>query len=365
MVNTYDKAERIIIWLDCFLGLEYKYKKELIDYIDDVSGIEELIRLTEKYLTTVVGDNAFKTLKNSATEQYTDFIISSLEKKGVTPITLLSKDYPESLLNTEIPPLVLYCKGDISLLNGKTFGIVGSRRSLPLSISIAKTYASALTKAGYSLVTGIAEGVDATVLKTALETNGKPISVIAGGFDNIYPSANKDLLNKVIEQGLAISEYPPETVPKPYQFPVRNRIIAGLSKGVLIVSGGIKSGTLYTAEYAEEYGKDLFAVPYSVGIPSGAGCNDLIKRGAKLTDTPQDILDYYGETPVSEKFTLSDFEKQIVNALKDGEMHVEKLCNQLGKRIFEVTSILSSLEIKGIVVKSANVYALTRNDLEA
>ena len=365
MVNTYDKAERIIIWLDCFLGLEYKYKKELIDYIDDVSGIEELVRLTEKFLTNAVGENAFRTLKNSANERYTDYVISSLEKKGIIPITLLSKDYPESLLNTEIPPLVLYCKGNISLLKEKTFGIVGSRKSLPLSINVAKNYATALSKSGYALVTGIAEGVDATVLKSALESEGKPISVIAGGFDNIYPSANKDLLEKVIAKGLAISEYPPETVPKPYQFPVRNRIIAGLSKGVLIVSGGIKSGTLYTAEYAEEYGKDLFAVPYSVGVLSGAGCNDLIKRGARLTDTPQDILEYYGETTVKETILLTDAEKQIVGALKDGEMHVEKLCNQLGKRIFEITPTLSSLEIKGIVVKSGNTYGLTRNDLEA
>ena len=145
-------------------------------------------------------------------------------------------------------------------------------------------------------------------------------------------------------------------------FPVRNRIIAGLSKGVLIVSAGKKSGTIYTAEYAEEYSRDLFAVPYSVGVSCGEGTNDLIKRGAILTDSPTDILSHYGiETRVEEKPQLTDAENQILDILKDGEMHIEKISLKLNKKIFEITPIVALLEVKGYICRAGiNVYSLSR-----
>ena len=150
-------------------------------------------------------------------------------------------------------------------------------------------------------------------------------------------------------------------LPKPYFFPIRNRIIAGIAQAVLIVSGGIKSGTLYTAEYAGEYGRDLFAVPYNVGVQSGAGCNELIKRGAILTDNPNDILEFYGLEDKEINVQLSNAEKEIIKALSEGQMHIEKLSSVLGKRTFEIMPTLSILEIKGIVAKGGNVYELIRN----
>ena len=139
--------------------------------------------------------------------------------------------------------------------------------------------------------------------------------------------------------------------------------IAGLSKGVLIVRAGKKSGTLYTAEYAEEYGRDLFAIPYSVGIASGVGTNDLIKRGAILTDTPEDILLFYGiEEKKSETEELTDIEKAVVTAIAEEPLHIEKICEKTGKKVFEIASVLSFLEIKGIIVKAGiNVYGLGKN----
>ena len=164
--------------------------------------------------------------------------------------------------------------------------------------------------------------------------------------------------------GLVISEYPPEMIAKPFHFPVRNRIISALSRGVLIVSGALKSGTLYTAEYALEYGKDLFAVPYNVGIQSGAGCNDLIKRGAILTDTPKDILDYYGKENNKRKIDVTEQEKQILSVLKAEQLHIEKLSALTGKRAYEITPILSVLEIKGLVIRNGNFYGLTGKLME-
>ena len=361
----YTKEQLCLIWLDSFLGLEYKHKARIMELAPNCRSILELLDDSKEYIISEVGENEYRTLKASANKEYLQFIVGEYQQKGVKLITLGANDYPTQLENIACPPIVIYYKGDKELFNSELFGIVGSRKSLPLSINLAQNYTKELISVGFVPVTGIAEGVDCSVLTAALENGGKAVSVIAGGFDNIYPKAHTEIIDKVAENGLVISEYPPQTVPKPYHFPVRNRVIAGLSKGVLVVSGGIKSGTNYTAEYAEEFGRDLFAIPYSVGIASGAGCNELIKKGAILTDSPKDILDFYGkEVKVDTASNLSDEEKLIIKNLSSGEMHVEKLCAALNKRMFEITPILSVLEIKGLIVKSGNVYGLTRNDLE-
>lgn len=361
----YDNGELCLIWLDSFLGLEYKHKQELFKMIGGKADIKELLVKGKSYIAENIGENEYNTLVNSANANYLDYVLSALERKGIVAVTITSKDYPDTLKNTPIPPLVLYCKGDIKLLKCDIFGIVGSRKNLPSTLAVAKRYADELSASGLTLITGIAEGVDATVISTAVENGRSAISVIGGGFDHLYPKSNQDLLEKLVLNGLAISEYPPDTVPKPFHFPVRNRIIAALSKGVLIVSGAMKSGTQYTAEYAEEYGKDLFAIPYGVGVAQGAGCNDLIKRGAMLTDDPKDVLDFYGLVKERKKIELNESEKAIVSVLKDGEKHTEKICAALGKRVFEITPVLSMLEMKGVISKNGvNVYGICRNDLE-
>lgn len=358
-MKKYTKEELSIIWLDSFLGLEYKHKIEIYGYIEKSQKISEGLCLAKEYIVNNVGEGEYNTLINSANQSYLDYILTELDRNGVQAITFQSNHYPKSLIDLDFKPLVLYAKGNVELLSSKSFAIVGSRKSLPLSLSLAQDYAKKLLK-HFTLITGIAEGVDSTVIKTALENGGKIISIIAGGFDNIYPSSNQNLAEQVVKNGLLISEQPPKIAPKPYFFPIRNRIIAGIAQAVLIVSGGIKSGTLYTAEYAGEYGRDLFAVPYNVGVQSGAGCNELIKRGAILTDNPNDILELYGLEDKEFNVQLSDAEKDIIKALSEGQMHIEKLSSVLGKRTFEIMPTLSILEIKGMVAKGGNVYELVR-----
>jgi DNA processing protein len=202
------------------------------------------------------------------------------------------------------------------------------------------------------VVTGTADGVDATVLKTAIEEDKPVISVVAGGFLHIYPQNNVDLIERVSEIGLVISENPPDVKPMPYFFPIRNRIIAGLAEGVLVSSAGIKSGALYTAEYALEYGKDVFAIPYSVGVKTGEGCNELIKKGANLVDKPEDILSFYGYEVKEEQTELVGLEKEIIELLKEEELHVEVLAEKLKKQAYEIIPTLQILEIKGYVYKN-------------
>ncbi len=363
---NYNQRELCLIWLDSFIGLEYKNKQALYSLLLDKSGIRNIILQNKEYITSLIGENEYNTLYSSACGEYFNAVIEELDKKGITALTVISENYPQALKETSHPPLVLYTVGDLGLLDANVFAVVGSRKSLPISESIAKRYVKELVNAGFTVCTGIAEGIDKTVLQTALEENSKPISVIAGGIDNIYPASNRNIFDRVCQKGLVISEYPPQVKALPFHYPIRNRIIAGLSRGTLIISGGKKSGTLYTAEYAEEYGRDLFAVPYSVGIVSGAGCNDLIKRGAMLTDEPEDILNFYGIEKKEKKIEqFSDCERDIIKVLADGELHIDKICSLTGRMVFEITPTLSVLEIKGIVVKSGvNVFCLSRNDLE-
>ncbi len=365
-MNKYTNSELCLIWLDSFLGLEYKHKKELYNLINGKDGIKEVLSKGKEYIIANVGESEYNNLLNSANSSYLNYITDGLNRREITVITINSPAYPNSLKETSFPPLVLYAKGNIELLNSRCFAVVGSRKSLPISLKLAEEFSKSLSSVGLTLVSGIAEGVDEIVLKTALNTSGKVVSVLGGGFDNIYPTRNAELVNKIIEKGLVISEYPPEIKPLPYHFPVRNRIIAGLSIGSLIVSGAIKSGTQHTANYAVEYGRDLFAIPYSVGIPSGAGCNDLIKRGAILCDKPSDILDVYDlKEQEKPEIQLSDIEAQIIKTLSNGEKHVQEIAIATNKQVFEILSHISVLEIKGVVNKNGvNVYGLTKNVLE-
>jgi DNA processing protein len=362
----YSNAELCLIWLDSFVGLEYKHKLELYKKISGASGIKSLLENSKDYILSAIGEKEYTTLLSSAKAEYLNFILSGLEERKIKVLTIDSVGYPDKLKEVDCPPLVLYLKGDERLLDQeRLFAIVGSRKSLPLAVSLAKDYTKQLSDAGFIPVTGIAEGVDSAVLTAALENGKKAISVIGGGFDNIYPASNVNLVDSVIENGgLIVAEYPPQTVPKPFHFPIRNRIIAALGEGVLIVSGGVKSGTQYTAEYAVSMSKEVFAIPYSVGVSSGAGCNELIKKGAVLTDSPKDILSYYGIEKESVTVDLSDEERDILRVLSDGEMHVEKLAQSLSRPTFALASTLSILEIKGMVIRSGNVYGVCRNDLE-
>ncbi len=362
----YTNSELCLIWLDSIIDLDYKHKREIYNLINGKEGIKEVLEAQKQEIIALVGNAHYTALIESANKSYFNFVLEQLEKAGVTVVTVDSESYPEKLKETPFAPLVLYTKGNVELLNSDCFSIVGSRKSLPLSIALAEDFAKTLSKSGMTMVTGIAEGVDETVIKSALKESGKVISVLGGGFNNIYPASNSKLVEQIAQKGLVITEYPLEVKPMPHHFPIRNRIIAGLSKGALIVSGGIKSGTQHTANYAVEYGRDLFAIPYSVGISSGAGCNQLIKHGAFLCESPSDILDFYGvEEKQDKKVELTEEQKAIVRVLADGQMHIEKISKRLNKQIFEILPNISVLEIQGIVNRNGvNVYGLTKNVLE-
>ena len=204
----YTNAEMCLIWLDSFTALEYKHKSEIFNLIKGKENISAVIEAAKDYITQNVGEEEYKPIKSACNGEYLKSLLSDLARKGITPITVCSDNYPESLVNIPLPPLVLYAMGNLSLLDGDKFAVVGSRKSPPLAINIAKDYIDALSDAGFTLVTGIAEGIDKTVLETVLDKNKKVISVIAGGFQNVYPKSHQALFEKLCENSLVLSEQP-------------------------------------------------------------------------------------------------------------------------------------------------------------
>ena len=287
-------------------------------------------------------------------KKYHDYVFAGLEKHQTVCVTLYSEGYPQLLKQTDIPPLVLYCNGNTGLLKKeKTFAIVGSRKCLPYAIELAKDFSGKIAKGGAVVVTGSAGGADKAAIDGAVES-GNLISVIAGGIGHIYPEYNKTAILKVAETGLVVSEQSPDCAVKPWMFPVRNRIIAGLSKGVLIVGGDRESGARHTANYAADYGREVFAFPYSIGIKSGELNNELIKSGCNLCDDINDIFDFLKiKENTEDKISLKGDEAVIYAAIKDGFDDVNKLVLKTDKKMFELAPILSSLEIEGLIVKMA------------
>lgn len=279
-------------------------------------------------------------------------IFEELEKRGIECVTYCSEDYPELLKQIPAPPIVLFIKGRRELLKTQCFSIVGSRRSTAAALAQCKYFSEELSKY-FTIVTGSATGADSAALQGA---QNKAISVIAFGFDHLTTD-----MSRVESDGLIISEHFPTTVPQSFLFPVRNRIIAGLSKGTLVVSAGEKSGALNTASYAVDYGREVFAFPYSIGVSSGEGCNRLIKEGANLCQNPLDILSVFGlDLKPSAEIKLSEDEERVYDIIKEqGEIFLPALSKELGVPPYKLIAVLSMLEIKKLIVKlGGNRYGI-------
>ncbi|WP_017727297.1 DNA-processing protein DprA [Halalkalibacterium ligniniphilum] len=218
--------------------------------------------------------------------------MSYYQKKQVKLVSFFDKEYPKLLKETYDPPWVLYCKGDLNLFQKrKSIAVVGTRNPTNNGIHSLKKLLPPLIEQNWVVVSGLAYGIDFEAHKLAVDAEGHTIAVLGSGFDQIYPKAHQAFAEKIAESHLLISEYPPYRKPLPWQFPARNRIISGLSLGLLVVEAKEKSGSLITADQALEQGRDVFAVPGSILNPAANGTNRLVQQGAKLVIDAQDILD--------------------------------------------------------------------------
>ena len=215
-------------------------------------------------------------------------------------VTLADSAYPPALLTMPDPPPLLYVKGRLDLLQARAVAIVGSRSATPQGIDDARRFAQALSDAGLVIVSGLALGIDGAAHRGGLSGPGGTIAVIGTGADLVYPPLHHALAHEIAVNGTIVSEWPLGTPARPANFPQRNRLIAGLASGVLIVEAATRSGSLITARLANEMGRDVFAIPGSIHAPLSRGCHRMIKQGAKLAETPEDILEEFGITVPSE-----------------------------------------------------------------
>ena len=246
----------------------------------------------------VIGKHA-DVLFDSDPSEAVDRSLAWASQPGQCLLTLADTAYPQSLLEIPDPPSILYVRGNPALLQNRGLAIVGSRNATPQGLQTAETFARALAAKGLGIISGLALGIDAAAHRGALAARGATIAVIGTGADRIYPARNKELAMAIAEHGTIVSEFPLGTPAIAANFPRRNRIISGLARGVLVVEAALESGSLITARLAAEQGREVFAIPGSIHSPVARGCHRLIKQGAKLVETAQDILEELGSHPES------------------------------------------------------------------
>lgn len=278
-----------------------------------------------------------------------------LTQPGHHLITLLDEDYPELLRETADPPALLYGKGRRELLARNCLAIVGSRNATPQGEANAEAFAQALSEAGVTIVSGLALGIDAAAHKGGLKGPGSTIAIVGTGLDRVYPARNKALAHEIAEKGLILSEFPLGTNSAPGHFPKRNRIISGLSHGVLVVEAALNSGSLITARQALEQGREVMAIPGSIHSPLSKGCHALIKQGAKLVESAQDIVEELAwpvMPPVNHAATMADMETEpLLQHLGHDPVSIDLLVERSGLTVDALSAKLLTLELEGHVAQ--------------
>lgn len=263
-------------------------------------------------------------------------------------LTVADADYPQALLNIPDPPLLLYIKGRLDLLNTPSLAIVGSRNATAQGLRNAEAFAQSVSAAGLSVISGLAQGIDAAAHRGGLQAAGASVAVVGTGLDKVYPASNRELAHQLAQQGCIVSEFPLGTPPLPANFPRRNRLISGLSQGCLVVEASLQSGSLITARMALEQGRDVFAIPGSIHSPQSKGCHSLIKQGAKLVESAQDILEELGH-PHHLDTEKALVENSLFEHLGFDPVDTETLAQRSGLTIAELSAILLRLELDGAV----------------
>lgn len=361
----YSQNEKSLIWLTMFNELSLLKMKKLINLFPSPASLYENFHTCKSKIVDIVGEETFSKMLSMRGNVLLSYI-TNLNNNKIICLTAESENYPEKLIHLEEKPLVLFCKGDISLLKTKSIAIVGTRLPSSYGRIVTENFAKSLAKSGLTIISGLAAGIDKISHEQAMANGGKTIAVLGGGFDNIYPAMNKNLADEIAEKALLITEYRPSVSPTQYSFPFRNRIIAALSDGVLITEAGEKSGALHTKNYALEYGKEIFVIPGNINNAKSKGTNRIIKsmQGTCVT-SPEDILLKLNidiqKIPVQNIIQIQTTmtEKLILSALEDGEKSLENLHEITKLETKTLNSCLTILQIHGLIRKlPGNMYSL-------
>lgn len=283
-------------------------------------------------------------------------------RDGVRITCWADDDYPALLREVPAPPPLLYYRGQLVETDSTAVAIVGTRRVTAYGKEMAYRISFDLAKAGVTIVSGLALGVDGVAHRAALEAGGRTLAVLGSGIDVLYPGRHRDLAGKIEEQGAVITEYPPGTQPDRFNFPPRNRIISGLSRGVVVIEAPERSGALITVDFAAEQGRDAFAVPGPVHAPASAGCHRILREGATLVRSAEDILEDLHIRPIDHEERETDIsnlsmeERRLLSVLTSQPQHIDDIAAQIGKTVSEVSGELMMLELQGSVHSSGSGY---------
>ena len=355
------------LWLSLKQGMNATKMERLLKVFKSPKNIFEMTR-DDFNKVPRLGKRTIAALCDKSTVRVEE-VKDHCKRIGICVLTIDSPYYPECLKEISAPPHVLYvrCRHRYNLNDYMSIGIVGTREATEYGVAVTEEIAYGAAYNGLVVVSGMAKGVDAAAHKGAIEAGGITIAVVGGGLETTYPYCNKELMQSIIRTGMVISEYPPYSEPKKHHFPERNRIIAGLSRGIVVTEAPERSGALITANYALEENRDVFSVPADITRPKSVGANNLIKDGAYPVTSARDIVEHYGieyekipqkslESEKTQEFVNNDLykdlteeEKHIISKLSLTPINFDMLLAATGLAPDKLTSMITMLEIKGKV----------------
>lgn len=324
--------------------------------LEEFGSMKDAWLAGEDKLEPLIGVKALAGYKTTRKEWDPDLELKKVQHLGFRIFCFNDSDYPINLKQISDPPPVLYGWGNFEYGDDIAVAIVGTRNPTPMGAYTAKDLASQLTFQGLTIISGMARGIDSEAHRGAIEAKGRTVAVLGSGLDMPYPIENEPLMEKIAHQGAVISEFPLGTEPYAKNFPARNRIISGLSLGVVVVEAAQDSGSLITAGFALEQGRDVFAVPGNIENDRSKGPHKLIRQGAKLVESYQDILSELAipqlsksEIQAADNLILNELERKIMGVMSREPLHIDHILRQAALAPAQVSSTLTQLELRGLV----------------
>ena len=362
-MRSFTEEQLAILRLASIEEMSYRQRRAILDL---TAHPQEIFRRPAAFANRIsaIGDSLYGKIADAAESFDEERFLRYLEKVGASVVFHGEPDYPERLNVLDDAPILLFYKGDMSLLGDECFAIVGTRAPTRDGRDVTEYFADELSEAGFIVVSGLARGVDAIAHRTVLDHDRRTIAVIGCGIDKVYPAENKDLYDRIAEKGLILSEYFLGAEPLPFRFPERNRLISALSVGVLVTEAGIKSGTMITVDCALDQNRDVFLVPGNIFSAQSKGANEMLHNPQCLIATSaEDILGFYKkeskrrEDNAAQQLTAD--EALVYAALSDDDRHFEELLDLTGLTMGALMATLTNLEVLGVIKKlPGNYYGL-------
>lgn len=341
-------------WL-AFHRVPYIGPARLRRLVETFGSLERAWSAPVSELQRCLEDRARAELVKARAELDVAVLYRQVVDSGVQITTPVDLSYPSLLSEIPAPPPVLYYRGELLETDRTAVAIVGTRRVTPYGREMAARLAGDLARAGVTIVSGLARGVDGVAHQAALDAGGRTIAVLGSGINRIYPPEHRKLAARIAEQGAVLSDYLPETPPDGVNFPPRNRIISGLSLGVVVVEAPDRSGALITVDFAADQGRDVFSVPGPVSAPNSTGTNRLIREGARLVRTADDVLEDLQirrnpeQMAMQQALPLDDDERRLLAVLTAGPQHIDDIAALSDSTVADVAGRLMMLELQGLV----------------